>query len=83
LDHRILGLLVRDGRRSASEIGRLINLSPAAAKRRIDRLEGAGYSRGHTATLSPLARYERAPFPAAHGVATGSGGRWFMIGSER
>ena len=51
LDHRILDLLVEDGRRSASEIGRLINLSPAAAKRRIDRLESAGYIRGYTAIL--------------------------------
>jgi DNA-binding Lrp family transcriptional regulator len=51
LDHRILDLLVEDGRRSASEIGREINLSPAAAKRRIDRLEHAGYIRGYTAVL--------------------------------
>jgi Lrp/AsnC family leucine-responsive transcriptional regulator len=51
LDNRILDLLVEDGRRSASEIGRLINLSPAAAKRRIDRLEHAGYIRGYTAIL--------------------------------
>jgi len=51
LDHRILDLLVQDGRRSASEIGRLVNLSPAAAKRRIDRLERAGYIRGYTAIL--------------------------------
>jgi Lrp/AsnC family transcriptional regulator, leucine-responsive regulatory protein len=50
-DHRILDLLVQDGRRSASEIGRVINLSPAAAKRRIDRLEHAGYIRGYTALL--------------------------------
>lgn len=51
LDQLILDLLVEDGRRSASEIGRLINLSPAAAKRRIDRLESAGYIRGYTAIL--------------------------------
>lgn len=51
LDHRILDLLVQDARRSASEIGRLINLSPASAKRRIDRLEAAGYIRGYTAIL--------------------------------
>jgi Lrp/AsnC family leucine-responsive transcriptional regulator len=50
-DQRILDLLVEDGRRSASEIGRLINLSPAATKRRIDRLEGHGYIRGYTAIL--------------------------------
>jgi Lrp/AsnC family transcriptional regulator, leucine-responsive regulatory protein len=42
---------VADARRSASEIGRLVKLSPAAAKRRIDRLEKAGYIRGYTAVL--------------------------------
>jgi Lrp/AsnC family leucine-responsive transcriptional regulator len=51
IDERVLDLLVEDGRRSASEIGRLVNLSPAAAKRRIDRLEDAGYIRGYTAVL--------------------------------
>ncbi len=51
IDERILQLLVEDARRSASEIGRLVNLSPAAAKRRIDRLEQAGYIRGYTAIL--------------------------------
>jgi len=51
IDQGILDLLVQDGRRSASEIGRLINLSPTAAKRRIDRLERAGYIRGYTAVL--------------------------------
>jgi DNA-binding Lrp family transcriptional regulator len=50
-DRRIIELLVEDARRSASEIGRLVNLSPAAAKRRIDRLEHAGYIRGYTAVL--------------------------------
>jgi Lrp/AsnC family transcriptional regulator, leucine-responsive regulatory protein len=51
IDERILELLVEDGRRSASEIGRLVSLSPAAAKRRIDRLERTGYIRGYTAIL--------------------------------
>lgn len=51
LDERILALLVEDGRRSASDIGRLSNLSPAATKRRIDRLEETGYIRGYTAIL--------------------------------
>jgi DNA-binding Lrp family transcriptional regulator len=50
-DHRILDLLVQDARRSASEIGRLVGLSPPAAKRRIDRLEAAGFIRGYTALL--------------------------------
>ena len=51
VDERILGLLVDDARRSASEIGRLVGLSPAAAKRRIDRLEQRGVIRGYTAIL--------------------------------
>jgi DNA-binding Lrp family transcriptional regulator len=51
IDERILELLVEDARRSAAEIGRLVNLSPAAAKRRIDRLEKIGYVRGYTAIL--------------------------------
>jgi Lrp/AsnC family transcriptional regulator, leucine-responsive regulatory protein len=50
-DQEILNLLVDDGRRSASEVGRQVGLSPAAAKRRIDRLEAAGIIRGYTALL--------------------------------
>jgi len=51
VDRRILDLLVEDARRSASEIGRLVGLSPAAAKRRIDRLEADAFVRGYTAVL--------------------------------
>ncbi len=51
VDERILELLVEDARRSATEIGRIVNLSPAATKRRIDRLEDSGYVRGYTAIL--------------------------------
>jgi Lrp/AsnC family leucine-responsive transcriptional regulator len=51
IDRRVLDLLVEDARRSASEIGRMVNLSPAAAKRRIDRLESDGYIRGYTTVL--------------------------------
>jgi Lrp/AsnC family leucine-responsive transcriptional regulator len=43
--------LTEDGRRSASEVGRLVGLSPAAAKRRMERLETLGYIRGYTAIL--------------------------------
>lgn len=53
VDRRILDLLIEDGRRSASEIGRLVTLSPAAAKRRIDRLESDGVIRGYTAIVDP------------------------------
>ena len=51
LDRRILELLVEDGRRSASELGRRVGLSPAAAKRRIDRLEQIGVIGGYRAVL--------------------------------
>lgn len=50
-DERILSLLAEDGRRSASEIGRRVGLSPAAAKRRIDRLEQTGVVTGYTANI--------------------------------
>jgi Lrp/AsnC family leucine-responsive transcriptional regulator len=50
-DERVLELLVADGRRSASEVGRRVNLSPAAAKRRIDRLERLGVIGGYRALI--------------------------------
>ena len=51
VDRRILELLAEDGRRSASEVGRQVGLSPAAAKRRIDRLEQIGVIAGYRAVL--------------------------------
>jgi DNA-binding Lrp family transcriptional regulator len=51
IDERVLELLVEDARRSASEVGRRVGLSPAAAKRRIDRLEELGIITGYTAVL--------------------------------
>lgn len=51
VDERILALLVEDGRRSASDVGRTVGLSPAAAKRRIDRLEQLGVIAGYRAVL--------------------------------
>jgi len=51
LDLRIIELLTQDARRSASDIGRHVGLSPAPTKRRIDRLERAGIIRGYTAVL--------------------------------
>lgn len=51
IDHRIIELLVEDGRRSASDIGRRVSLSPAAAKRRVDRLETVGVISGYQAVL--------------------------------
>jgi DNA-binding Lrp family transcriptional regulator len=51
IDAAILGLLVEQGRRSASDIGRIVGLSPAATKRRIDRLEALGIIKRYTAVL--------------------------------
>jgi DNA-binding Lrp family transcriptional regulator len=50
-DRRILEVLVEDARRSASEVGRLVGLSPPAARRHIDRLERDGLIRGYAAIL--------------------------------
>lgn len=51
VDRKIIDALLADARRSASEVGRLVGLSPPAAKRRIDRLEGVGLILGYTAVL--------------------------------
>lgn len=50
-DRQIINVLTQDARRSASEVGRLVGLSPPAAKRRINRLETAGLIRGYTLIL--------------------------------
>jgi len=50
-DREIISLLLADGRRSTSEIGRRIGLSPAAAKRRVDRLEQLGVILGYQAVI--------------------------------
>jgi Lrp/AsnC family transcriptional regulator, leucine-responsive regulatory protein len=50
-DHRILDVLREDARRSASEVGRQVGLSPPATKRRIDRLERIGLIQGYTVQL--------------------------------
>jgi Lrp/AsnC family transcriptional regulator, leucine-responsive regulatory protein len=50
-DERILELLLADARRSASAIGRDVGLSPAAAKRRIDRLEETGVIKRYTTEI--------------------------------
>lgn len=55
VDHRILELLIEDGRRTASDIARRVSLSPAAAKRRIDRLQDIGVIRGYTALVDHAA----------------------------
>jgi DNA-binding Lrp family transcriptional regulator len=51
LDTQILAILRDDGRCSASEVGRRVNLSPAAAQRRIEKLEALGVIRGYRAEV--------------------------------
>ena len=48
---QIVSLLLEDGRRSATDIGRETGLSPAAAKRRIDRLERLEIILGYQAVV--------------------------------
>ncbi|ROO86666.1 DNA-binding Lrp family transcriptional regulator [Actinocorallia herbida] len=51
LDHRILGLLREDGRRTFSEMAAEIGLSVAAVKRRVDRLRETGVITGFTVQI--------------------------------
>jgi Lrp/AsnC family transcriptional regulator, leucine-responsive regulatory protein len=50
-DHQIIDVLAADARQSASQVGRLVGLSPPAARRRINRLEQIGLIRGYTVVL--------------------------------
>ena len=50
-DRRIVQLLHEDARRSLSDIGRRVNLSAPAVKRRLDRLESDGVVAGYTAVV--------------------------------
>jgi len=51
VDHRLIELLVEDGRRSFAELGRIVGLSVAAAKRRVDRLRELGVITGFSARV--------------------------------
>jgi len=53
VDHKILALLLDDGRTSFTALGRQIGLSTAATKRRVDRLVRDGAIRRFTADLEP------------------------------
>lgn len=55
IDHRILQLLLRDGRCSYAAIGGVVGLSVSAAKRRVDRLVRDGAIRGFTVVVEPQA----------------------------
>jgi len=51
VDRELLQLLERDSRRTLAAMGTKVGLSPAATKRRIDRLERLGIIRGYTAVI--------------------------------
>lgn len=51
IDTRIVDLLVKDGRRTLADIGKVVGLSAPAVKRRLDRLEEDGVILGYTALL--------------------------------
>jgi len=51
IDHAIIRILLEDGRRSASDIGREVGLSAASAKRRLDRLESRRVILGYRAVV--------------------------------
>jgi DNA-binding Lrp family transcriptional regulator len=55
IDRQIVALLRADARRSFQDIGRRVNLSAPAVKRRVDRLEASGVIRGYTAVVDPAA----------------------------
>uniref|UniRef100_UPI0040480BDA Lrp/AsnC family transcriptional regulator n=1 Tax=Yoonia sp. TaxID=2212373 RepID=UPI0040480BDA len=53
IDHRILEVLQKSGRMSNAELSELINLSPSACHRRVQRLEKDGIIGGYVALLNP------------------------------
>jgi Lrp/AsnC family leucine-responsive transcriptional regulator len=55
LDHRIVALLLKDGRTPAAQIAEQIGLSRPAVADRLDKLERQGVIRGTTAVIDPAA----------------------------
>src|SRR4051794_33086046 len=53
LDHRIVALLLKDGRTPAAQIAEQIGLSRPAVADRLDKLERQGVVRGTTAVIDP------------------------------
>ena len=51
-DWEIINLLRKQGRRSAQEVADLVNLSPSATSRRINRLEASGVIEGYAAIIN-------------------------------
>ncbi len=55
LDHRIVALLLHDGRTPAAQIAEQIGLSRTSVADRLDKLERQGVIRGTTAVVDPVA----------------------------
>jgi Lrp/AsnC family leucine-responsive transcriptional regulator len=55
LDHRIVALLLKDGRTPTAQIAEQIGLSRPAVADRLDKLERQGVIRGTTAVVDPAA----------------------------
>lgn len=55
LDRRLVGLLLRDGRMSYTDLGKATGLSTSAVHQRVRRLEERGVITGYSATVSPEA----------------------------
>ncbi|KUJ64513.1 AsnC family transcriptional regulator [Streptomyces albus subsp. albus] len=53
MDRRLLALVQEEGRITLSELGRRVNLSPAAVSDRLRRLEASGIITGYGAQVSP------------------------------
>jgi Lrp/AsnC family leucine-responsive transcriptional regulator len=51
LDHRIVGLLLQDGRMSFTDLGRVTGLSTSAVHQRVRRLEERGVIKGYRAIV--------------------------------
>jgi len=54
-DRRILEELAADARLTLAELGRRVNLSPPAARERVQRLERTGVIKGYHAEIDPAA----------------------------
>ncbi len=52
-DRRILTALQRDGRMTNADLSEIVNLSPSACHRRVQRLEEDGFIAGYVALLDP------------------------------
>ena len=53
IDRRLLAALQRRGRMSNAELSDVVNLSPSACHRRVQRLEAEGYIRDYVALVDP------------------------------